>query len=562
MNDPLKFGIMCTGHCLQLWQAEAVRLLRTGGHKLVVLIRDDREQQTHKLFQKVRTYPFKNLLFRLFQRFFLRSAARRLINVKEEFRDIPVIHCLVEKKGSSEYFNPSDLEQIQSFHLDFILRLGFNILRGEILNVAKYGIWSFHHDDEMKYRGGPPGFWEIFYNDQVSGAILQRLTEKLDAGIILKKGFLATQKHSYRANLDQLLFISSSWPVTVANEIMKGRTWFPTPSSSNAAIFKIPGNWIMFHFLMKKWWDYIKFQYREFFRAEFWNVGIIERSIEDIALSNTRIKNEDILWIPKTGKGHYLADPYGFVDEGKIHILLEDFDYFNGQATIAEVIFNPSSKTFSVPLNVIEGKKHLSYPFIVVHDQDHVYCVPESYRNRTIELYKRNYSEGNFVAERILIRDIDAVDPTLFHYQNFWWLFFTLKATSNTHLYLYYSSQLQGNYRPHKLNPVKIDITSSRPAGTPFFHMGNLFRPAQDCSEAYGKKITINRIVRLTPEEFEEVPAAILEPPSRGKFNKGIHTISSVGRYTLIDGKRYQCNRDHFFNQVRQKINRHRGHNV
>ena len=40
----------------------------------------------------------------------------------------------------------------------FMLRVGFNIIRGEILNVPKYGVWSFHHDDEVKYRGGPAGY--------------------------------------------------------------------------------------------------------------------------------------------------------------------------------------------------------------------------------------------------------------------------------------------------------------------------------------------------------------------------------------------------------------------
>jgi len=85
------------------------------------------------------------------------------------------------------YFNAEDVATINKKDLDFILRFGFNIIRGEILNAARYGVWSFHHDDERKYRGSPPGFWELYYRDPVTGSILQRLTDRLDGGIVLKR---------------------------------------------------------------------------------------------------------------------------------------------------------------------------------------------------------------------------------------------------------------------------------------------------------------------------------------------------------------------------------------
>ena len=73
-----------------------------------------------------------------------------------------------------------NIEEIKKYNLDFILKLSRGIIKGEILNTAEYGIWSFHHDDEMKYRGRPACFWEIYNNDPVTGAILQKLSNKLD----------------------------------------------------------------------------------------------------------------------------------------------------------------------------------------------------------------------------------------------------------------------------------------------------------------------------------------------------------------------------------------------
>ncbi len=46
---------------------------------------------------------------------------------------------------------------------------------------------------------------------------------------------------------------------------------------------------------------------------------------------------------------------------------------------------------------------------------------------------------------------------------------------------------LEGPWEPHRRNPVKCDVRGSRPAGTPFVHGGELYRPAQDGSKRYGK---------------------------------------------------------------------------
>ncbi len=82
-----------------------------------------------------------------------------------------------------------------------MLRFGFGILKGDILNVSKLGIWSFHHADVDKFRGGPTAFWDIYYNHPLNGAILQKINNKLDQGSILKAGYLKSVDHSFKHNL-------------------------------------------------------------------------------------------------------------------------------------------------------------------------------------------------------------------------------------------------------------------------------------------------------------------------------------------------------------------------
>jgi hypothetical protein len=85
---------------------------------------------------------------------------------------------------------------------------------------------------------------------------------------------------------------------------------------------------------------------------------------------------------------------------------------------------------------------------------------------------------------------------------------------------------------------VKVDVRSARPAGTPFVVDGTLYRPAQDCSRTYGGRVTINRVLILTPLAFREEPFAFVDPDPEGPYPDGLHTLSQVGNVTLIDGKR------------------------
>ena len=93
-----------------------------------------------------------------------------------------------------DYFSEANCKEIKNLKLDVLLRHEFRIIKGKILNIPKYGIWSFHHGDNDINRGGPPGFWEIMFNQSVTGVTLQILNDKLDGGNVIEKGFYPTKK--------------------------------------------------------------------------------------------------------------------------------------------------------------------------------------------------------------------------------------------------------------------------------------------------------------------------------------------------------------------------------
>ena len=559
----LRFGIMCNGPVFQQWQANAILELKKCGHQPALLVIDGRVAPKPSLFSRLLKKNWGTVLFTSLENRIFKPPAKNPVDLQAELQECETLVCHVQQKGFSEYFQPAELEIIRARQLDFILRFGFSIVRGEVLSAARFGIWSFHHDDEMRYRGGPAGFWEIFNGDPVSGVIMQRLTDKLDGGILLKKGYLKTVMHSYRANVEQLLAVSSSWPARVADELALNPDLHITAQASktDAPIFKVPGNLNMLKFILLLIRNRVRFYYRDLFAAEFWNIGVIEKPIHEVALGGEKLRKEEITWFPAAKQSRYLADPAGFMEGGKLHILAEDYSYARQKAGISEFVMENAPVGVGEPVRVIETEHHVSYPYVIEHSGE-VYCLPESCQSSGIALYRREQGSATFKKHRTLLDNVEAVDPTLLLYNGAWWLFFTGRKHSNTHLYLYYSPDLDGAFQPHRLNPVKTDVRSARPAGTPFVHEGFLYRPAQDCSVTYGGRVALNRVLVLNEDNFSEETVRHVEPVRGSAYGKALHTLSGVGDYTLVDGKKYKFNRHFFWSQLRKKMNRKDPRNV
>ena len=144
------------------------------------------------------------------------------VNLASSFNLENSFECNLNMSSKNSYeFAILDIARVKDLNFDVLINCQYKILRGLILSTPKYGIWSFHHDDERIYRGGPSGFWEILNKENCSGSILQILTDKLDAGKIIRRGYFSTNKLSLSSHRDKLFFESSNWINSAVNE--KGR---------------------------------------------------------------------------------------------------------------------------------------------------------------------------------------------------------------------------------------------------------------------------------------------------------------------------------------------------
>jgi len=235
-----------------------------------------------------------------------------------------------------------------------------------------------------------------------------------------------------------------------------------------------------------------------------------------------------------------MADPFAIVKNGKIYVLCEEFDHGGSKGRIIcfEVLGEDQLSEAKV---VFEPPYSISYPYLFEYQGD-IYCVPETYQTRELSLYRAQTFPCDWIRVGTLLADFPAVDATIFQHEGRWWL--TCGDEHLAHgldrLFIWHADDPRGPWVPHEKNPVKIDVSSSRSAGTPFTHNGNLYRPAQDCSQTYGGRVVLNRIVKLTRTEFQEEVVSFVDPDSRGPYPDGLHTVSSAQDITFVDGKRLQ----------------------
>lgn len=561
-TKPLRVGVLCNRSGLTAWQVSSLRKIEQLDFVEIVLFvcnsqsNVERASAWRRLYQKLVTGL---LLWRAYERFALdrKSVASRPSSIPPSLKSVPTIYVEPVAAGRfRQVFDGASLEEVRKYDLDVLLRFGFGILTGEILKIPRFGIWSFHHGDPARFRGAPPGFWEIHNGDPVTGAILQRLTEKLDGGVVLHAGWFKTNPASYFKSLDRILFGAAHFVAHALTELWQNPEELMSrgPIQKPGPIYRYPRTWAMLIFFLKTTAAKIRNQFRALFRHQQWSVGILDEPTASIfeSLSGAARRAEGVKWLPES-RGRFLADPFSITMSGESVILAEEFDWSTGQGRISTVPCTTNTDEATQP--AIESEFHLSYPYTFEYEGQ-MYCAPECAQSNGVILYRFLREEGRWIEHKQLIRDFPAVDPTIFCHDGRWWLFCTNAETgANEFLHAWFADEPTGEWRAHPANPLKVDIRSARPAGRPFVSRAALIRPAQDCSRVYGGAITFSRVLKLTPEQFCEEPAGQLCPPN-DRYDAGLHTISAFGEQTIIDGARLVFVPKEFWRLVHDRLHK------
>jgi hypothetical protein len=271
---------------------------------------------------------------------------------------------------------------------------------------------------------------------------------------------------------------------------------------------------------------------RDHLAADVWAICTVDEPVENFLASRVVAARS---WFEIPPDEGFVADPFPWPGRDGV-ILHERYSTRSGRGTIEALVPGADGHHRTVPLQ-LNIASHLSYPFIYA-EAGLVLCVPEMLWERRQLIYKLD-PDAPPAAFCVVADDVSMADPTLFRHGGLYWIAYN-NADLGLHenLCLRYASRLEGPWTPHPLNPVKMDIRSSRPGGTPFKVGGNLYRPAQDCSQSYGCAVVINRVITCTPTRYEEEPVARLTPDPASRYPDGLHTMSVTSHGIIFDGKR------------------------
>jgi len=440
------------------------------------------------------------------------------------------VHPLVSPSGFVFSLEEEDLARIKAENFDILLRFCNGILKGGILEAARHGVISFHHGDNRINRGGPAAFWEVYRRQPATGFIVQRLTEELDGGKVLFRGWSQTQT-GWLLNQAELSVVSYYYLRGLLRELAnKGElkvTEEGTPYSH--PLYRTPGIRPILRYQWRKLRRSMKHRLDRFRGLQpRWGVAFQQGHWRGAVLHKGSVI--------EAPAGHFIADPFMIRRNGRDYIFVEDLDFAvdRGIITVYQ-LHDGKAERLGVAL---EEDFHLSFPYLFEY-QGELYMCPETCEARDVRLYRCIDFPLKWELAETIFEDIKATDTMIFERGGGWWLFTNENPAEamdcGYQLSIYYSDNpLGGTWRPHEENPIYVDPRRARNGGL-LEENGELYRVNQvQGLGVYGRAAVINRIIELTPESYREERICEIEP----EFFPGIfaaHHMHSNEHYTVYD---------------------------
>ena len=145
-------------------------------------------------------------------------------------------------------YTPQISERLRAHHLDVLALLcGFGIIRAPLLSVCPQGILSYHHGDMRKYRGMPPGLWELYHGEKEIGITVQKLAAGLDCGLPIAEKHIPIRPDDTLDALQARLRIEGQGLLYAALKKVADPDFTPAPVCELGKVYTMPNfrQWVI-----------------------------------------------------------------------------------------------------------------------------------------------------------------------------------------------------------------------------------------------------------------------------------------------------------------------------
>ncbi len=438
---PLRVGVLIDGFDHPRWALSVLQDIQSSScADLVVVIRNIAPHPSlsfrERLSRKWRSLFYNRYVAWDSAKYTTSNDALAMGDAKPTLGTLPLIDVVPRMTLHTDRFEEDDVRRVRDFDLDVILRFGFRLLRGPILDSARYGVWSYHHGDNRSYRGGPPCFWEVAEGNSVTGVILQVITDELDAGHVLYRSVGRTDPLSVRKTRQECYGTAQQFVIRKLQDVFqRGRAGLNTHTNDQPSwapysnrLFMAPTNREMLQYLLVLFRRRIEARWASMFRPSRWILAYRfsspspEASVEALPAPGTSVFHRLKPILPPSGQ--QWADPFPAKVDGRFYVFFENWPLGGGKGRI-EVMEWLGDDRWSTPAVALERPYHLSYPYLFEWEGER-YMVVESEANSSVEVYRTTSFPVGWELDRVLLSDIAAVDPTIVELNGRWWMFVTM----------------------------------------------------------------------------------------------------------------------------------------
>lgn len=224
-------------------------------------------------------------------------------------------------------------------------------------------------------------------------------------------------------------------------------------------------------------------------------------------------------------EGQWVADPFLLEHKGKHYLFCEQYETQKNKAGIGYFLFEDG-----IPINkgiVLQKPYHMSYPCLFTY-KDVVYMIPETAVNQTVELYRATDFPEKWELDAVLVENVRYMDSTVFENEDGWHLF-AYENRGKTWALIDFALNMEEKSL-QKCSEKIYKTNVGRPAGNLWRENGKRYRPAQDCTEKYGKALLV-----YEEENGQECLVKKIGAEEIGLNAQRIHTMNRNSRYEVVD---------------------------